>query len=60
MKNRKNIKIDDESMWPKEGLVELDPPHTDNRGAIQSIVNFHIANYIYYMRTNQKIKKKKL
>ena len=44
MKNWKNIKIDDESMWPKEGLVELDPPHTDNRGAIQSIVNFPMKN----------------
>ena len=32
MKNWKNIKIDDESMWPKEGLVKLDSPHADNRG----------------------------
>ena len=40
----KKIKIDDESMWPKEGLVELDPAHTDDRGAIQSLVNFPMKN----------------
>ena len=44
MKNWKNIKIDDESMWPKEGLVKLEPPHADNRGAIQSLVNFPMKN----------------
>ena len=29
MKKWQDIKLDDESMWPKEGLVELDSPHTD-------------------------------
>ena len=36
--------IDDETMWPKEGLVELDPPHADDRGVIQSLVNFPMKN----------------
>ena len=44
MENWKNIKIDDETMWPKKGLVELDPPHTDDRGVIQSLVNFPMKN----------------
>ena len=44
MANWKKIKIDDESMWPKGGLIELDRPHTDDRGAIQSIVNFPMKN----------------
>ena len=44
MYNWKNINIDDETMWPKEGLVELDPPHADDRGVIQSLVNFPMKN----------------
>ena len=40
----KNIKLDEDSMWPKEGLVELDPPHADDRGVIQSLVNFPMKN----------------
>ena len=44
MGNWKNIKIDDETMWPKEGLVELEPSHADDRGAIQSLVNFPMKN----------------
>ncbi|MDC0195469.1 hypothetical protein OAJ80_00890 [Candidatus Thioglobus sp.] len=44
MERWKNIKIDDESMWPKEGLVELDSAHKDNRGYIQSLVNFPMKN----------------
>lgn len=44
MQNWKNIKIDDESMWPKPGLVELDSAHADERGAIQSLVNFPMKN----------------
>jgi len=44
MEKWKNIKIDDESMWPKAGLVELEPPHADGRGAIQSLVNFPMKN----------------
>jgi quercetin dioxygenase-like cupin family protein len=44
MEKWKNIKIDDESMWPKEGLVKLDPAHIDDRGSIQSLVNFPMKN----------------
>ena len=44
MEKWKNIKLDDESMWPKEGLVELEPPHSDDRGKIQSLVNFPMKN----------------
>ena len=44
MENWKNIKIDDETMWPKEGLVKLDLPHADDRGVIQSLVNFPMKN----------------
>ena len=33
-------KVRDELMWPKESLVELDKPHTDDRGYIQSLVIF--------------------
>ena len=36
----KDIKIDDKTMWPKTGLVDLDKPHIDDRGYIQSLVNF--------------------
>jgi oxalate decarboxylase/phosphoglucose isomerase-like protein (cupin superfamily) len=36
--------LDDQSMWPKETRVELDPPHADERGAIQSLVNFPMKN----------------
>ena len=44
MENWKNIKLDEESMWPKTGLVELDPAHSDERGSIQSLVNFPMKN----------------
>ena len=44
MANWKKVKIDDDSMWPKGGLIELDRPHTDDRGAIQSLVNFPMKN----------------
>jgi dTDP-4-dehydrorhamnose 3,5-epimerase-like enzyme len=40
----KSINLDDESMWPPAGKVELPPPHGDARGAIQSIVNFPMKN----------------
>ena len=40
----KNINLDDETMWPKEGLVKLDAPHTDDRGYIQNLVNFPMKN----------------
>jgi dTDP-4-dehydrorhamnose 3,5-epimerase-like enzyme len=44
MEKWKNIKLDDETMWPSTGLVELDPPHEDDRGSIQSLVNFPMKN----------------
>ncbi len=44
MKKWQDVKLDDESMWPKEGLVQLDPPHSDDRGYIQSLVNFPMKN----------------
>jgi dTDP-4-dehydrorhamnose 3,5-epimerase-like enzyme len=44
MQNWKNVLIDDESMWPRGGIVELDPAHADERGSIQSLVNFPMKN----------------
>ena len=44
MESWKNIKLDEESMWPKTGLVDLDTPHSDDRGVIQSLVNFPMKN----------------
>src|SRR3989338_315403 len=36
--------LDDSSMWPKQGKVELTPAHKDNRGYIQTLVNFPMKN----------------
>ena len=44
MKMWHDVKLDDESMWPKNGLVELEAPHIDDRGYIQSLVNFPMKN----------------
>lgn len=44
MKSWKNVFLDEESMWPARGRVELDEAHTDDRGAIQSLVNFPMKN----------------
>jgi len=44
MERWKDVKLDDASMWPKAGLVELDPAHSDERGKIQSLVNFPMKN----------------
>ena len=44
MERWKNIKLDDESMWPKEGLIELEKPYIDERGKIQSLLNFPMKN----------------
>lgn len=40
----KDVRLDDESMWPPPGKVELPEAHVDERGAIQSIVNFPMKN----------------
>lgn len=39
-----DVKLDDESMWPTTGKVELPAPNVDARGSIQSIVNFPMKN----------------
>jgi len=44
MKNWKTIMLDEESMWPKGGLVDLPEAHVDNRGFIQTLVNFPMKN----------------
>ncbi len=44
MEQWQNINLDDSSMWPEEGKVELQPAHSDARGAIQSLVNFPVKN----------------
>ncbi len=40
----KNVQLDDPSMWPSSGKVALTEAHVDERGAIQSIVNFPMKN----------------
>ena len=44
MNKWQDVKLDDETMWPKEGLVGLVAPHMDDRGYIQSLVNFPMKN----------------
>ena len=36
--------LDDASMWPNETRVELPAAHADERGAIQTLVNFPMKN----------------
>lgn len=44
MEKWKNILLDDSSMWPLGGKIGLTPAHADNRGSIQSLVNFPVKN----------------
>ena len=44
MEKWKDVKLDDESMWPTTGKVELPAANVDDRGSIQSIVNFPMKN----------------
>lgn len=44
MNNWQDVMLDEESMWPPSGPVPLETPHADERGAIQSIVNFPMKN----------------
>jgi len=44
MQSWMDVKLDNEGMWPKTGLVGLDEAHSDNRGSIQSLVNFPMKN----------------
>ena len=42
--NWKDKIFDDEKLWPKELKIKLDNPHIDNRGSIQSLLNFPSKN----------------
>jgi oxalate decarboxylase/phosphoglucose isomerase-like protein (cupin superfamily) len=44
MEKWKDVKLDDESMWPRTGKVGLPPANVDGRGSIQSLVNFPMKN----------------
>lgn len=44
MERWKDVMLDDATMWPTTGKVELEPAHADDRGAIQSLVNFPMKN----------------
>ena len=44
MNKWQDVKLDDKTMWPKEGMVELEAAHADDRGYIQSLVNFPMKN----------------
>ncbi len=40
----KNIHLDDSTMWPEQARIPLEPPFQDERGSIQSLVNFPMKN----------------
>src|ERR1051325_6713060 len=44
MERWRQVGLDDESMWPDRGKVALPPANVDERGSIQSIVNFPMKN----------------
>ncbi|MCK9403244.1 MAG: hypothetical protein M0Q26_07580 [Chitinophagaceae bacterium] len=44
MEQWQNVDLDDSSMWPKECKIELQQDHSDDRGSIQSLVNFPVKN----------------
>ncbi|NQV78070.1 MAG: hypothetical protein HQ490_06910 [Lutibacter sp.] len=44
MKKLENFNLDDPSMWPEDCKVALQEPNVDDRGAIQSLVNFPVKN----------------
>ncbi len=44
MNHWKDVKLDSEDMWPETGIVNLEAPHKDDRGSIQSLVNFPMKN----------------
>lgn len=44
MKKWENIDLDDSTMWPTECKIKLQEPHIDDRGSIQSLVNFPVKN----------------
>lgn len=44
MEKWKDVMLDDETMWPPSGKVPLPEANVDDRGSIQSIVNFPMKN----------------
>jgi oxalate decarboxylase/phosphoglucose isomerase-like protein (cupin superfamily) len=44
MEKWKQVLLDDETMWPSSGKVDLPPANRDDRGGIQSLVNFPMKN----------------
>jgi dTDP-4-dehydrorhamnose 3,5-epimerase-like enzyme len=44
MNRWKDVVLDDETMWPRSGRVELPEAHVDERGAIQPLVDFPMKN----------------
>ena len=44
MEKWKGVVLDDRCMWPKSGKVTLPSAHKDDRGLIQSLVNFPMKN----------------
>ena len=42
--NWKHVVLDNPSEWPTKTEVQLDAAHIDERGAIQSLVNFPVKN----------------
>jgi quercetin dioxygenase-like cupin family protein len=44
MRDWKDIVLDDDSMWPTHGRVDLPAAHIDERGAIQPLVDFPMKN----------------
>lgn len=44
MKQWENVLLDDDSMWPSEGKITLPAAHRDDRGCIQSLLNFPMKN----------------
>lgn len=44
MPDWKEYKLDDETMWPRTQIVELDKAHVDARGSILPLVNLPMKN----------------
>ena len=44
MEKWQNFNLDNSSMWPKDCKIALQEPNIDDRGKIQSLVNFPVKN----------------
>jgi oxalate decarboxylase/phosphoglucose isomerase-like protein (cupin superfamily) len=44
MEHWRKVVLDDPSQWPQGPHVDLEAPHADSRGYIQSLVNFPMKN----------------